>query len=202
MTRVLSWVMLTAGRAHVKRGIWEVVLDRLESECSTFLELLTITEKPHLFHHKCFLVAEVDGNPVAALSGHDPQVWGYPALVKAMPEVFRKLHWPQPDQAWHDRSDRVLCCIPDDADGAWVVESVATIPEFRRRGIVDALLSAILEKGRREGFSLAQISIYIGNIPAQKAYEKYGFKIVSEKRHPDFEAEIGSPGMACLLRDL
>jgi ribosomal protein S18 acetylase RimI-like enzyme len=44
--------------------------------------------------------------------------------------------------------------------------------------------------------------MYIGNFPAQRAYEKHGFKVIDEKRHPDFEAEIGSPGMMRLLRDL
>jgi len=38
------------------------------------------------------------------------------------------------------------------------------------------------------------------NRRAQK--KEYGFKIIDEKRHPDFEAEIGSPGMARMLRNL
>jgi ribosomal protein S18 acetylase RimI-like enzyme len=76
------------------------------------------------------------------------------------------------------------------------------VPEYRRKGLIDRLLAAILEKGRQEGFQRAQISIYIGNRTAQHAYEKHGFKIVDEKRHPDFEAEIGSPGMARMLRYL
>ena len=29
-----------------------------------------------------------------------------------------------------------------------------------------------------------------------------GFKIVDEKRHPHFETEIGSPGMACMLQNI
>jgi ribosomal protein S18 acetylase RimI-like enzyme len=56
--------------------------------------------------------------------------------------------------------------------------------------------------GREKGFRCAQINIYIGNIPAQRLYEKYGFKIVDEKRDPYFEMQIGSPGMARMLRDL
>jgi ribosomal protein S18 acetylase RimI-like enzyme len=87
-------------------------------------------------------------------------------------------------------------------EDAWIVDSVATLPEFRRTGMVDHLLSAILDKGRSHGFRRSQINIYIGNTPAQKAYEKHGFTLVDEKRHPDFEAEIGSPGMARMLRDL
>jgi ribosomal-protein-alanine N-acetyltransferase len=83
-----------------------------------------------------------------------------------------------------------------------VVDSVATVPEFRRQGITSKLLEKMLERGRSQGFRRAQINIYIGNIPAQRLYEKHGFQVMDEKRHPNFEKEIGSPGMARLLRDL
>ncbi len=183
----LAWAILTSGRAHVQRGIWEVILGGTEEGCLTFLKLLSATNKPHLFHHSCFLVAEVDGRPVAALGGYDPRVLGYPALKEAMAEVLHLMGLSGLDQAAMSRSERVLCCIPDDAEGAWIIDSVATVPGARRRGIVDRLLEEILEKGRRQGFCRAQINIYIGNIPAQRAYEKHGFKVVDEKRHSAFE---------------
>ena len=84
----------------------------------------------------------------------------------------------------------------------WVIESVATVQEFRRRGIIDTLLNEILEKGRGQGFGLGQVGVFIGNTAAQRAYEKSGFRIVDEKRHADFETEIGCPGMARLHREL
>jgi len=198
----LSSVIHAAGRGHVKRGIWDVILDRAEDECLNFYGLLAVSKIPHLYHYSCFLVAEVNGNPAAALAGCDPQVRGYPALAQAMGDVFRELRWPAPDKVWHERAQRVLCCLPDTVDGAWVVESVATVPEFRRRGLVDKLLLAVLDQGRDQGFKRSQINIYIGNTPAQKAYEKHGFRVVDEIRHPSFEEETGSPGMARLLRDL
>jgi len=198
----LARVMLISGRAHVHRGIWEVILGGTEEECLTFLQQLTISKTPHLFHHSCFLIAEVDGRPVAALGGYDPKVLGYPALRRAVVEVSQKMGFSGADEGAMKRSERVLCCIPDEVAGAWIIDSVATVPEFRRKGIVDKLLEEILEKGRKQGFRLAQINMYIGNFPAQRAYEKHGFKVIDEKRHPDFEAEIGSPGMMRLLRDL
>ena len=198
----LAWVILISGRAHVQRGIWEVILGGTEEECLTFLQQLTISKTPHLFHHSCFLIAEVDGRPVAALGGYDPKVLGYPALRRAVVEVSQKMGFSGADEGAMKRSERVLRCIPDEVAGAWIIDSVATVPEFRRKGIVDKLLEEILEKGRKQGFRLAQINMYIGNFPAQRAYEKHGFKVIDEKRHPDFEAEIGSPGMTRLLRDL
>jgi len=198
----LAWVIITSGRAHVQRGIWEVILGGTEEECLVFLQMLVVTKTPHLFHYSCFLVAEVAGRPVAALGGYDPRSLGYPALRKAIVEVVHKLGLSEPDKAAGTRSEKILCCIPEEVEGAWVIDSVATVPKFRRRGIVSKLLEKIVEKGRKKGFRRAQINMYIGNTPAQKAYEKHGFKVVDEKRHPAFEEEIGSPGMVRLLRDL
>jgi len=198
----LAWVILIAGRAHVQRGIWEVVLGGTEKEDLAFLQLLTITQTIHLFHYSCFLIAEVGGRPVAGLGGYDPKSLGYPTLRKAIKEVAYKIGFSGPDSEAMKRSQKVLSCIPEDVEGAWVVDSVATVPEFRRQGITSKLLERMLEKGRGQGFRQAQINIYIGNIPAQRLYEKHGFQVIDEKRHPDFEKEIGSPGMARLLRDL
>jgi ribosomal protein S18 acetylase RimI-like enzyme len=198
----LAWVILISGRAHVQRGIWEVILGGREQDCLTFLQFLTITQTPHLFHRSCFLVAEVGGRPAAALGGYDPKSLGYPTLRKAIKEVTYKIGFSGPDPEAMKRSQGVLSCIPEDVEGAWVVESVATVPELRRQGITSKLLEKMLERGRSQGFRRAQINIYVGNIPAQRLYEKHGFRIMDEKRHPDFEKEIGSPEMARLLRDL
>ena len=82
------------------------------------------------------------------------------------------------------------------------MESVAALPAFRRRGLVKAMLHEALDKGVGRGYHLAQISVLIGNTPAQCAYEKVGFKVADEKRHPDFLAAVGEPGMRRLLREL
>lgn len=96
--------------------------------------------------------------------------------------------------------DTIYAVRPDDGGGAWIVESVATLSEFRRQGLVNRLLEEILEVGRRRGFRLAQVGVFIGNTAAQNAYEKCGFIVVDERRNADFEAETGSPGIARLLR--
>ena len=196
----LAWLILTAGRAHVKQGIWEVILGSSEKDCLAFLEMVATTQTPHLFQYTCYLVAELDGEPVAGLGGYDPNRLGYPALQKALSEVFVQIGL-NPDEMNSNQPHRILDCIPDAIEGAWIIDSVATRPEHRRKGIADCLLETIIEKGRRQGFQRTQINIYIGNVPAQRAYEKYGFKIIDEKHDPYFEKQIGSPGMARLLLD-
>jgi ribosomal protein S18 acetylase RimI-like enzyme len=198
----LAWLILTAGRAHVKRGIWEVILNLSERDCLTFLALLAVTDTPHLFHHSCYLLAEVEGRAVSGLGGYDPNVHGYLALQQALPEVFKEFGKISLGEMGPEKPPRITGCIPPPLDGAWVIDSVATFPDYRRRGIASRLLDSIFEIGRSKGFRQAQINIYIGNVPAQRAYEKYGFQLLDEWHDPYFEREIGSPGMARLVCDL
>jgi ribosomal protein S18 acetylase RimI-like enzyme len=198
----LAWIMLAAGRAHVRRGIWEVILNEPEEKCLRFFEHLVTTAERHLFHHSCFLLAETAGHPAAGLGGYDPATLGYQALSAALPEAFRRSRFQPNSGVDGTESPRIVECVPTALEGAWVIESVATLPEFRRKGMVDRLLEEMIEICRAKGFPMAQINIYIGNEPALKAYQKHGFQFLDEKRDSYFESQIGSPGMARLVRDL
>ncbi|MEW6667374.1 MAG: GNAT family N-acetyltransferase [Thermodesulfobacteriota bacterium] len=195
----LAWVILTAGRAHVKRGIWEVVLNAPENDCLRFLETLAVTGTHHLFHYSCFSIAEEGKDPVAGLGGYDAGMLGYQALRQVLPEVYVKWGRMPPTEMMRGESPRITACVPPSLEGAWVIESAATLPAFRKMGMMSRLLDDVLDKGRKRGFRQAQLSIYIGNTPAQRAYEKHGFKLLDEWRDPYFESQIGSPGMARLV---
>ena len=199
----LAWVMLTAGRSHLERGIWDIIIGRPEDECFTFIEHLTVTAEPHMLHYSIFIVAEVDERPVAALSGYDPETLGEETVAPHWPVVMEKMGPINEDMASGQQEVAAyLTCHPGPHEGAWILESVATLPEYRGRGLIGALIGEILEEGRRSGFGLAQVSFLIGNIPAERAYQKAGFRIHDEKRHPDFEAVFGCPGTARMLREL
>jgi ribosomal protein S18 acetylase RimI-like enzyme len=196
----LSRTILLAGRAHVQKGIWDVILGGTDEENLAFLGVITVTGPPHLFHYSFYQIAEMDGNRAAALGGYAPRTAGYPVLREAMPEALRKSGRGGLDPGAPERMGRVLPCIPENLAGAWVIDSVATLPEYRGRGLAGRLLASVLDQGRELGFKLAQLSIYIGNLPAQRLYEKHGFRISDENRCPDFEREIGAPGMARMTR--
>ena len=199
----LAWVMLAASRSHLKYGVWEHYVGGTEQDCLSFLSLIANTQKPHLFHSSTFVVAEVKGQKVGGLSGYDPKVLGMRAFVQSLPEVFQKLDWTVDQQkAAAERYRPWMTCIPDDTEGAWIVESVAALPEHRRQGVVSRLLNEVLDRGRRSGYKRAQIGVLINNTPARLAYEKSGFKFDSEKRNPSFEATFGTPGISKLLLDL
>jgi len=201
--KLLAWSMLMSGRSHMEIGIWDLILSQPKERCLEFLELLALQGPRHMCYYTEFLVAEVDGKPVAALEGFDPVSNGEETVAEPMMTVVEKMGLTEEDMAPGQQSlTAFYTCHPENAEGAWIIEQVATLPEFRRTGVISKLIDAVLEKGRKQGFSLAQVSFYIGNTPAEQAYKKAGFRYVDEKRHPDFEATIGCPGMIRFLRDI
>ena len=64
------------------------------------------------------------------------------------------------------------------------------------------LLERALEIGRSRGHRRAQISCLIGNLPAQRAYEKAGFAVVEERRDAEFERLLGAPGFSRMTQAL
>lgn len=199
----LAWVMLTAHRSHLERGLWDFVLGGSEGERLRYLQALAVTEQAHWAHYSTFIVAEVEGRPASALCGYFEAEHGTPSLLKAIPEVNEVVGRSEEETAagWQ-RAGSILHVAPEHAPGVWIVEHVATLPGYRRRGLVDRLLAEILDKGRDRGATIADIGVLIGNDPAQRAYEKAGFEVTGEKRHPEFEAVYKCPGIRALSRML
>jgi len=199
----VAWVELAAARSHLPRGTWDFYVGGPQEECLRYLEALSATEARHFAHYTNFLVAEVDGQPAAALSGYFEAEDGMGALAIGMEEANTKLGRSSDEHtAGWQRAGAIALCMPEHPERAWIVEWVATKREFRRRGLVDALMAEILERGRQRGASIADIGVYIENDPAQRAYEKAGFEVVGEKRHPEFQAVYGSPGIRFLRRSI
>jgi ribosomal protein S18 acetylase RimI-like enzyme len=198
----LARVMMLASRGHLQRGVWDLITGGPEENCLDYLRRLALAQPVSLCHYSSFIVAEHDGLPAAALCGFDPRAGGWQMLGDAMQNVQREKGWTRADEkASADRTAPVWQCTFDTLEGAWVIESVATMPEFRRRGLADSLMAEILEIGRARGHRIAQLTILIGNVAAQCAYEKAGFGVKDEKRHRDFEAALGAPGFMRMVRD-
>lgn len=199
----IAWVLLTAHRSHLERGMWDFVVGGTEAECLAFLEALATTTESHWAHRSAFIVAEVDGEPAAALCGYFDEEAGMEALAKALPEANERIGRTERDNAaGFARAGSIAYCAPAHEDGVWIVENVATRPEYRRQGLVALLLDEILERGRERAATQADIGVLIGNDGAQFAYERAGFTVIGEKRHPEFEAVYGCPGIRALSRPL
>jgi len=199
----IAWVLLESARSHLKRGLWDFLVDGSDTDCLRFLEALATTSHPHWAHYSTFIVAAVDGEPAAALCGYFEEENGMESLRKALPEANERVGRTEEEQAaGTQRAIPIVHVAPDHEPGAWIIENVATHPSFRRKGLVDRLLAEILERGRGLGATIVDIGVLIGNDPAQRAYEKAGFEVIGEKRHPDFEAVWGCPGIRSMSQRL
>jgi ribosomal protein S18 acetylase RimI-like enzyme len=199
----IAWVMLAAARSHLERGVWDLFVGADEAACLRYLEGLATTEARHLFHWSNFIVAEVDGEPAAGMCGYFDAECGVPAVIEGQRQADAALGRSAEETAagW-GRAGSIMYCSQEHEAGAWIVENVATRPEFRRRGLVDALLREIIERGRAKGAKIADIGVYIDNYRAQQAYEKAGFNVIGEKRNAEFEAAYGCPGVRFLTRTI
>jgi len=198
----LAWALRTASRSHLDRGGLEIFVGGSEADTMRFLALWPLTSSPSWAHYTNFIVAEADGAPAGALCGYFVEevepLFGKPAI-----EVAVKAGWSHDDlvAAWNRIASGRFVAI-DRVPGAWVVESVAVLPAWRRQGLTSHLLETILDRGRQRGATCAEIGVLIGNDAAERAYEKAGFAVVGEARNAEYEAVFGCPGMRLLRRNL
>lgn len=199
----LAWVMFSASRAHLTRGLWDLIIDADEAGCLDYLKRLAVAEPRSLYHYESFLVAEVDGAPAAALCGFETR-GAWEIVGDAIANVQRDLGWTDADaKASYQRISPIwTACMPSDAGADFAIESVATLPEYRRRGLVRTLLDAVLQDAGQRGCRLAQITTYIGNDIAQLAYEKSGFQVLDRNRCSELEEILGVPGFLRLTRTM
>jgi translation initiation factor 4G len=198
----LAWAMLAAGRGHLERGWYDIALDMPETDSLEVLSRLVLTRTASWWRFDRFLVAEADGAPAAALSGFGSD--DYEGSEAAMAEAARDLGWSPGEVAavWARGAYVFSCTSPTETGETWTLENVATLEGYRGQGLAGRLIDAALERGAEAGFEEAQISFLIGNAPAERAYAKAGFRPADERRHPDFEAAVGSPGLKRFTRGL
>ena len=55
------------------------------------------------------------------------------------------------------------------------IANIAVFPEYRRKGIGEALLSALIQYGTERGLSVLFLEVREGNLPALSLYRKLGF---------------------------
>jgi len=200
----LAWVTFSASRSHLTRGLWDLIIGADEAGCLDYLMRLAVAEPRSLYHYESFLIAEIAGEPAAALCGFDPRDGGWALAGEAMSNVQNSLGWTEAQvAASHGRVAPIwTSCMPPDAGAGFIIESVATRPDYRRRGLVSALIDEILGKATRRGCRLAQITTYLGNEAATSAYQKAGFRVLDEKRCPELQKILGVPGFIRLTRKL
>ena len=72
----------------------------------------------------------------------------------------------------------VLSAVLDEGN----LDNIAVAPPCRRRGVADALLSALTGIGRTS-LSVLQLEVRASNLPAIALYEKHGFVLVGRRKN-------------------
>lgn len=62
------------------------------------------------------------------------------------------------------------------------VNNIAVDPDFRRRGIADALLATVLAAVRAQGAAFVSLEVRASNAPALTLYEKFGFQALGMRK--------------------
>ena len=71
-----------------------------------------------------------------------------------------------------------LCCYPDEA----FVQTLAVDPGVQRQGVGRLLLEALLGEAQRRRQPTVSLEVRADNEPAQRLYERYGFRRVGVRR--------------------
>ncbi|TWA93827.1 GNAT family N-acetyltransferase [Bradyrhizobium stylosanthis] len=198
----IASIILSSMRGYRSRGWFDVALGWPEAECLDFIARVATAHAVSMWHVSQFLVAEMEGKPVAALCAVPAANTG-PSAWRAIEEVGLAAGLAASElEAIRRRGAYSRACWVQGGEGDWMIEHVATDPAYRGRGLMQALIAHALDKGRAAGFARATISFLIGNEPAERAYAKAGFVFAEEKRDPAFEAIIGAPGFRMFAREI
>jgi ribosomal protein S18 acetylase RimI-like enzyme len=192
--------ILSAQRGPLPRGWFDIALGWPEPQVLAFVERVATAQTKSWWHVANFIIAEIDGNPAAALCAM-PAVGTIAAARSAFAEVVGETGLSTPELAAITRRGAYTAnCWVQGGDGDWLIEHVATLPAYRSGGLVQALIAHALAAGKAAGFERASISFLIGNEAAERCYAKAGFAFAEEERDPAFEALTGAPGFRRFVR--
>jgi ribosomal protein S18 acetylase RimI-like enzyme len=199
--RFLGWAMFMAARGHLKRGWFDIVLQRPVEFGIAFGARLANAQARSWWHHSFFTVAEVNGEPAAAACAF-PDDAPYRVSGEAMAEASGKMGIGTAEQAALWSRGAFILKATTGEDNCWTIENVATAPQFRGHGVARALIRHMLDEMAAKGPRRAQISFLMGNAPAEACYRACGFEFAEDKTDKVFEAAMGVPGIRRLARDL
>jgi ribosomal protein S18 acetylase RimI-like enzyme len=91
---------------------------------------------------------------------------------------------------WEENGKIAGCAIlqPRGQSSQWVIGTIATHPEYRRRGIARQLFAASLKLFHQKQATVAVLGVIDGNVPAYTLYQKMGLQTYSGHYDVEFRA--------------
>jgi GNAT superfamily N-acetyltransferase len=198
--KFVARTILSAQRGHVARGWFDIALDWPAPRCLAFIERIATAQTQSWWHVSQFILAEVEGEAAAALCSL-PAAGTVSAARSAITEVAEDSGLNASETAAIFRRGAYAAgCWVQGGKTDWLIEHVASLPMYRGRGLVQALINHALSTGKAAGFERASISFLIGNEAAQRCYAKAGFAFAEEKRDFDFQAITNASGFRRFAR--
>ena len=192
--------ILASQRGPLPRGWFDVALGWDEPQCLAFVERIATVRVPSWWHVSHFIIAEIEGTPAASLCALPASGVGLAAKAAIEAAAADGGLGTSDVEAILRRGAYTRNCWVQGEEGEWLIEHVATLPDYRGRGLVQALIDHALAAGAQAGFTRASISFLIGNEAAERCYAKAGFAFAEERRDPAFEAITGAPGFRRFVR--
>jgi GNAT superfamily N-acetyltransferase len=158
--------ILSSQRGPLPRGWFDIALDWPEPQCLAFVERVATASRQSWWHVSQFIIAEVEGEPAAALCAM-PAAGTGGAARSAIEEVADKTGLNASElAAIFRRGAYTAGCWVQGGDGDWLVEHVASLPSHRGRGLVQALIDRALTAGKAAGLERSEIRVrYLGSFP-------------------------------------
>ncbi len=92
--------------------------------------------------------------------------------------------------------------VPKPSDGAYYINNIAVSPDARGRGIGERLLSHVIDRSRKAGYSAVELDVTTVNEGAIRFYERHGFTKQSESGSQELMDQFGLPPLARMNREL
>lgn len=126
-----------------------------------------------LYSYKNTLIAWEGDTPLGICLCYDGK--GYHEIRLRTFALFQQMHEALGEKEIEDDLD-FEHFEDETCEGEYYIDSLAVMPEFRRRGIATQLLKAQINKGSQLGLPVATLLVDPDNPDAQKLYYNCGFK--------------------------
>src|SRR5262252_8216023 len=134
--QLVAWVQVEASRSGTPLGFWDLALPGPDEPRLSLIADLATSAKEHFAHISGFVVAELEGHPVGALSGYSPVKKKLGHFVGALNHVLERNGWSEAHRRLLPfRVAPCVSCFSDSPDDRWIVEWVALQPEARGKGV-------------------------------------------------------------------
>lgn len=149
-----------------------------------------------------FLVARHEGKPVAAFAG-----WVEGCNEDDMPSSLLKsnlIGYVLPQECLmrsREQTDVVRPLQIEREAGTYQLEYSYTLPEYRGKGILGAIIDVHEQEAVSKGVSKMQVHVFDNNPAAIKSYEKKGFKVSKRFESSHSETSLYFPSNVELLME-